>query len=74
MRVLWIAIVLALFKCNCGQDETATVNDDLINSLFNTNEDMTPENKMNAPESETEPGMAQDPNLSPKVANVSRSS
>lgn len=43
MRLLWIAVVLALFQCNHGQeDESATVNIDLINSIFikdQTNQD-----------------------------------
>lgn len=34
MRLLWIAIVLALFQCNAGQQETSTVDQGLIDELF----------------------------------------
>lgn len=36
MRLLWIAIVLALFQCNAGQEESSTVDQELIDELFNT--------------------------------------
>lgn len=37
MRALWIAIALTLFHCNNGQEETATVSEDLINDVFTKN-------------------------------------
>lgn len=34
MHLLWITIVLALFQCNAAQEESSTVNQDLIDELF----------------------------------------
>lgn len=43
MRLLWVVIVLALFQCNNGQEESSTVSEDLIKELFAN--DTTFENK-----------------------------
>lgn len=53
MRVLWTAIVLALatFQCNNGQEESATVSEDLIQDIFSN--DTTFENKFSGGESTT---------------------
>lgn len=40
MRLLWIPIVIALIKCNYGQEET-TVSEDLIKELFYNSTDTT---------------------------------
>lgn len=46
MRLLWVAVVLALFKCNEGQEDS-TVSEDLIKELFSNNTDIF-ENKSGA--------------------------
>lgn len=46
MQFLWFAIVLALIQCYNGQDESVTVSEDLINSIFSN--DATLENKYGA--------------------------
>lgn len=56
MRLLWIAVVLAVFQCNYGQEEeSATVNIDLINSIFTTDQ-------TNNQNGVTEPNAVPDPN------------
>lgn len=70
MRLLWIAIVLALFECSYGQqqEETATIDPKLLNEYFDTNDlPGLPENNPN----ETETGTGEDPDLTPKISNVS---
>lgn len=83
MRLLWIAIVLALFQCNYGQEENRSKSEeeDLIEELF---PNPSVGNKAGgSPPSQPLPPVPlplpekpntipdDDPNLEPKVSNVS---
>lgn len=60
MRLLWIVIALALIQCNYGEEDDSTVSAELIDEVFNR---------------DTKPGneATDDPNLTPKLSNVSQS-
>lgn len=76
MRSLWIAVVLALalIECNYGQEEDATVSEDLIDDVFNR--DTKPENDDAVEGSSSSPpedkSNAENPIVELKSSNVSR--
>lgn len=86
MRLLWIIVALALIQCSYGEEDESTVSEDLIDEVFNRDtkpkKDATNGSPSPPPQDKTtgaEPTCsnctptAEDPNLSPKVSNVSQS-
>lgn len=82
MRFLWIAFVLALFQCSCGEEPSSTVSQDLIDELFEKDitatNDIAVENKSGGGGGEsvdnskgTDIGTTEDPTLMEKKPNVS---